>query len=166
MTYLSGHQAVLPAEIWIVEVKSAACAAAETLNDQGKRIVVLAVGAGFGSDLMKVSGVRDELVEMQKNCPVVNDGAHEIYPAALLVHDPGRCQKVRRYRALGGVVGTSVFYRMSATTFILRSCTTYGGDLESRRGGPRSKSRPLPLRSPPRNLPPPRPRSGLSGRSL
>lgn len=56
-----------------------------------------------------------------------------------------------------------------------RSCgQTYGGgDRESRRGGPRSKSLPLPLPLPPRSPPrrssprnrPPRPRSNRSGRS-
>lgn len=121
MTCLSVHQIVLLAEIWILEVKGAECAAAETLSEV-RRIVVFAVGEEFVSDLMKVSGVRDEVAEMQKDCPMVRDGAREIYHGALLVHDLVRYHLVHIYRARGGVVGTSVSCHMSAATFLLHSC--------------------------------------------
>jgi hypothetical protein len=98
----------------------------------------------------------------------VTGGAREICHHVLHVHDPDLVLlQVCRYRARG-LGSLSVFCLVLAQHLLLQHAT-YGGDLESRRGGPLLKSLPRPLQSLPRDRPPPpppRPRSGRSERSL
>lgn len=161
-------------EILSREKASVVCGGAEA-KAIGRTMAIFGLGGVVEcvnvSDLKRVSVERDEVVEKQSDCPMESAGAHEIchdLPGLALVRLLGHIRL-----AHGEVVEISVFCSQSAHVLAVKCWQTYGGDRESRRGGPRSKSlpRPLPpprrsppLRSSPRNRPP-RPRSGRSGRS-
>jgi hypothetical protein len=83
----------------------------ETLSDRRKVICEFGDAEVFVIDLMTVSGVSDEVVEMQNDWPKESDVARVICHGVLLVHGPYHL--VHRHRVLGVVGEIAVFCLLS-----------------------------------------------------